>query len=89
MFLAVSETYSDCSSNNSKIYSVSGKLFSKSFSKVLNIPTIENPIIISKKYNQKIQAHVLVYKHLVIFFHYLGFQMTDLLPFQYCQFLFL
>ena len=45
MFLTVSETYINCSSNIIKTYSISGKWLIKSVSNVFNMPTIENPII--------------------------------------------
>jgi len=53
MFLTVSETYINCSSNIIKTYSISGKWLIKSVSNVFNMPTIENPIIINKKMNPK------------------------------------
>ena len=51
-----------CSSNFSKTYSISGKLFIKSVSNVFNIPTKEKAMIIKRKTYPKNPKHVLPQK---------------------------
>ena len=49
IFFTDSEIYISCSSNISKIYSISEKLFIKSVSNVFNIPIREKATIIKRK----------------------------------------
>ena len=58
MFLTVSETYINCSSNIIKTYSISGKWLIKSVSNVFNMPTIENPIIKVTSYPVTLQDDI-------------------------------